>query len=102
MNGWNYWKFQRRRDNAEIVESTGLDENDKELLDQNKVERDHILVEITELKDRSVRLIFFILSFETATWIEKNYSEHSSYELQELTLIWYQFLLLNHVAVSIV
>jgi hypothetical protein len=45
--------LKRRRDNAEIVESTGLDENDKELLDQNKVERDHILVEITELKDRS-------------------------------------------------
>jgi hypothetical protein len=46
--------LKKRRANAEQVsESYGLDEGDKELLEQNKQERDHILGEINELRDRS-------------------------------------------------
>jgi len=45
--------FQKRRE-AKAVDSTGLEEADRELLENNKNERSHMEDEIKELRDRNV------------------------------------------------
>jgi len=45
--------LKKRREQAVTVESIGLDDGDLELLEQNKVERERMSEEISELKERS-------------------------------------------------
>lgn len=52
--------LQKRREQK--VQSSGLDDGDHELLQQNRVERDEMTKEIQELRERSVSVyhVFFL------------------------------------------
>jgi|SRR6218665_1837295 len=63
--------LQKRREQK--VQSSGLDDGDHELLQQNRVERDEMTKEIQELRERSVsvyHVFFFILSLQRRRLLE--------------------------------
>lgn len=59
--------LQKRREQK--VESSGLDDGDNELLQQNKVERDEMMKEIRELRERSVSIhVCYLLPVLLQRW----------------------------------